>query len=43
MHFGGSFEYQFVVAYSRGMMSDLARVCKHLGPGRYVSVINDNH
>jgi hypothetical protein len=26
MHFGGSFEYQFVVAYSRGMMSDLARV-----------------
>jgi hypothetical protein len=26
MHFGGSLDYQFVVASSRQMMSDLARV-----------------
>jgi hypothetical protein len=24
-------------------IEDLAGGCKHLGPGRYVSVINDNH
>jgi hypothetical protein len=27
----------------RVLLADIVGLCKHLGPGRYVSVINDNH